>query len=69
MLIIESIHDNIIKIEDGDVFFTILSDMIKGTFKEGDILILREDGFYEVDLSATNARRKKIFDLQNDIFE
>ncbi len=68
MLIIESIHENIIKIEDGDTFFTISAEQIKGAYKEGDIIVLNDDGLYEIDKSATDNRRKSILDLQDDLF-
>lgn len=69
MLIIEKIEGDIIVIEDGEKHFNITSGMIKDSYKEGDILILNEDGKYIRDDAASQKRRSDIIKLQDSLWE
>lgn len=67
MLIVEKIEGNIVTIEDDDNHFNINKTDISTDVKEGDI-ILFSSGEYTVDKAATDARRKKIIEMQKKIF-
>lgn len=67
MLIVEKIEGNIVTIEDDDNHFNINKTDISTDVKEGDI-ILFSNGEYTVDKGATDARRKKIIEMQKKIF-
>ena len=47
-----------------DVPLSLFSDAVK----EGDVVILREDGTYKTDEAKTKARKAKLFELQKKIF-
>ena len=67
MLIVEKIEGNIVTIEDDDNHFNINKTDISTDVKEGDI-ILFSNSEYTVDKGATDARRKKIIEMQKKIF-
>lgn len=45
-----------------------LTDLPKGT-KEGSVVIQNEDGSYSLDLNEEEARRKRMLELQKNLFK
>ena len=68
MLIIDRISDGIAVIEDDESCFEVSAEMLSADVKEGDAVVLCGD-IYVKDENATNERRKKIIEMQNDLWE
>lgn len=68
MLIIDRISEGIAVIEDGENYFEIPRIMLSDNLKEGDAIVLR-DGIYVKDENGTEERRKKIIEMQNNLWE
>lgn len=68
MLITDRITEEIAVIEDGDRRFEVPRKTLANDVKEGDVVVLR-DGLYIKDEASTNERRKKIIELQNNLWE
>lgn len=68
MLIIDRITENIAVVEDGDKLFEVPRKMLANDVKEGDVVVLK-DGLYIKDEESANERRKKIIELQNNLWE
>lgn len=66
--IIDRIENGFIVVETGDeVMVNIPDNLIKGEFKEGDILI-QDDEFFRVDSNLTKRRKEKIDYLMKDMW-
>lgn len=68
MLIISNISEGIAVIEDGEISFGIPAGALQEDAKEGDV-IFWQDGKYYPDPAATEERRKKITELENNLWE
>ncbi|MDE6132423.1 MAG: DUF3006 domain-containing protein [Oscillospiraceae bacterium] len=68
MLIIDRISDRIAVIEDGERRFEVPQDMLSEDVREGDVIELI-DGIYVKNKKDTEERRKKITQLQNNLWE
>ena len=68
MLIIDRISDGIAVIEEGENRFEVSAEMLSADVREGDAVVLRGD-IYVKDENATAERRKKIIEMQNDLWE
>lgn len=68
MLIIDRISDGIAVIEDGESRFEVPRKMLGADVSEGDAVELI-DGIYIKNKSATEERRKKIIEMQNNLWE
>lgn len=67
--IIDRIENGFIVAETGDeVMVNIPDNLIKGEFKEGDILI-QDDEFFRVDSNLTKRRKEKIDYLMKDMWQ
>lgn len=66
--IIDRIEDKIVIVEYNESIIELSIDLIKGNFKEGDILV-KKDGFYEVDHIKTNLRKDRINSIMKGIWE
>ena len=58
----------IIEKENGDMY-RIPINIIKGAFKEGDIIIKNSDEYFEIDKEFTLNRRNKIKDTTKNIWK
>jgi len=58
----------IIEKENGDMY-KIPIDIIKGDFKEGDVIIKNNDEYFEIDKEFTLNRRNKINDTTKNIWK
>lgn len=67
-LIIDRIEGKIVIVEYNESIIELNSDLIKGNFKEGDILV-KKDEFYEVDHIKTNLRKDRINSIMKGIWE
>lgn len=68
MLIIDRISDGIAVIEDGESRFEVPRKMLGSDVLDGDVVELI-DGIYVKNKSATEERRKKIIEMQNNLWE
>lgn len=68
MLIIERIEDGIAVIENGDERFEVPAEKLSENIGEGDVVVLQND-IYIKDENGTDERRKKIIEMQNDLWE
>lgn len=68
MLIIERIEGDIALIEDDDSRFEAPRESLAGDVREGDVVTFR-DGVYRKDENGTEERRKKIIEMQNELWE
>lgn len=68
MLIIDRISEGIAVIEDGDIHFDVPAAALAPNVKEGDVVI-SENGVYIKDETATEKRRRKIIEMQNELWE
>lgn len=68
MLIIDRISDGIAVIEDEEKRFEVPRENLAGDVKEGDAVVLR-NGIYVKDENGTEERRKKIIQMQNNLWE
>ena len=68
MLIIDRISEGIAVIEDGESRFEVSAEMLSEDVKEGDAVVLCGDKYVR-DENATAERRKKIIELQNDLWD
>lgn len=68
MLIVDRISDGIAVIEDGEKRFEVPRENLAGDVKEGDVVVL-QNGIYVKDGNGTEERRKKIIQMQNDLWE
>ena len=68
--IIDRVEGNyaIIEKENGDMY-KISIENIKGDFKEGDILINKDDEYFEIDKKFTLNRKNKINDSMKNMWE
>ena len=66
--IIDRIEDKIVIVEYNESIIELDIDLIKGNFKEGDILV-KKDEFYEVDHIKTNLRKDRINSIMKGIWE
>lgn len=69
-LIIDRLEGNFFICEDNEkkMFAIDKSEMADGA-KDGDVIVISDDGVITIDKSKTNARRKSIGKLQNSVFE
>lgn len=68
MLIIDRISESIAVIEDGESRFEVHRKMLGSDVSDGDVVELI-DGIYVKNKSATEERRKKIIEMQNNLWE
>ncbi|MCM1330013.1 MAG: DUF3006 domain-containing protein [Ruminococcus sp.] len=68
MLIIDRITENTAIVEDGDRRFEVPKKTLAKGVKEGDVVVPQNE-MYIKDENATNERRKKIIELQNNLWE
>lgn len=68
MLIIDRITEGIAVIEDGENRFEVPRKMLAEDVSEGDVVELI-DGIYVKNKNATEERRKKIIEMQNNLWE
>ena len=66
--IIDRIEGKIVIVEYDESIIELDIDLIKGNFKEGDILV-KKDEFYEVDHIKTNLRKDRINSIMKGIWE
>lgn len=67
--IVDRIENNIVVLETKekthlDVSLSLFPDAVK----EGDVVVLCEDGTYKTDEMKTKARKAKLFEMQKKIF-
>ena len=67
MLIIDRFEGKFAVIEDGDSHFEIERSLLPDNACEGDILV-KNNEHYQIDENAAEERRKKIIDLQKDLW-
>ena len=68
MLIVDRRTEGIAVIEDGENYFEVPRKMLAENIREGDVVELI-DGIYLKNKNATEERRKKIIELQNNLWE
>ena len=68
MLIIDRITEGIAVIEDGENYFEVPRKMLAENIREGDVVELI-NGIYVKNKNATVERRKKIIEMQNNLWE
>lgn len=68
MLIIDRISKDIAVIEDGERLFEVPRKMLSEDACEGDVIALRNEKYVK-DKNATDERRKKIIEMQNNLWE
>ena len=68
MLIVDRITEGIAVIEDGENRFEVPRKMLSEDVSEGDVVELI-DGIYVKNKNATDERRKKIIEMQNNLWE
>lgn len=68
MLIIDRISEDIAVIEDGESKFEVPRKMLGADVSEGDAVELI-DGIYVKNKNATEERRKKIIEMQNELWD
>lgn len=67
--IVDRIENNIAVLEANDkTHLDVPLSLFPDTVKEGDVVILREDGTYKTDEAKTKARKAKLFEMQKKIF-
>ena len=67
--IVDRIENNIVVLEAMDKSHSDVSlSLFPDTVKEGDVVILREDGTYKTDEAKTKVRKAKLFEMQEKIF-
>lgn len=67
--IVDRIENNIAVLEAKDkTHLDVPLSLFPDTVKEGDVVILREDGTYKTDKEKTKARKAKLFEMQKKIF-
>lgn len=67
--IVDRIENNIAVLEAKDkTHLDVPLSLFPDTVKEGDVVILREDGTYKTDETKTKARKAKLFEMQKKIF-
>lgn len=66
--IVDRIEDEILVVEYNESIIEINMDLIKGKVKEGDILV-KKDGFYEIDHIKTSLRKNRINSIMKGIWE
>lgn len=68
MLIVDRIEENTAVIEDGDVRFEVPREALGSDVKEGDVVVLQNEKYIR-DENGTEERRKKIIEMQNNLWE
>lgn len=68
MLIVDRISEGIAVIEDDEKRFEIPAEKLAENIREGDVVVLQND-IYVKDENSTDERRKKIIELQNNLWE
>ena len=68
MLIIDRITEGIAVIEDGENRFEAPAEKLAENIREGDVVVLQND-IYIKDENGTEERRKKIIEMQNNLWE
>ena len=68
MLIVDRITEGIAVIEDGEDRFEVPRKMLAENIREGDVVVLQNDTYVK-DENATDERRKKIIEMQNNLWE
>lgn len=68
MLIVDRISEGIAVIEDGENYFEVPAEKLAENIREGDAVVLRDD-IYVKDENGTDERRKKIIEMQNNLWE
>ncbi|MDE7288111.1 MAG: DUF3006 domain-containing protein [Oscillospiraceae bacterium] len=68
MLIVDRISEGVAVIEDGENRFEVPRQMLSENIREGDVVVLRDD-IYVKDENGTDERRKKIIEMQNNLWE
>ena len=67
--IVDRIENNIAVLEAKDkTHLDVPLSLFPDTVKEGDVVVLCEDGTYKTDEAKTKARKAKLFELQKKIF-
>ena len=67
--IVDRIENNLVVLEAMDKSHSDVSlSLFPDTVKEGDVVILCEDGTYKTDEEKTKARKAKLFEMQKKIF-
>lgn len=67
--IVDRIENNIVVLEANDkTHLDVPLSLFPDTVKEGDVVILREDGTYKTDEAKTKVRKAKLFKMQKKIF-
>ncbi len=66
---VDRIEGEIAKVENPDGSFTdIPLSALPSPLREGDILLFEEESGFIVDKTATTERKKKLLELQNNLF-
>lgn len=68
MLIVDRISEGIAVIEDGESRFEVPRKILGSDVSDGDVVELI-DGIYVKNKNATEERRKKIIEMQNNLWE
>jgi hypothetical protein len=68
MLVLDRFEGNFAVVEDNGIFKNISRDLIDQNIKEGSVII-KKGNRYVLDKKNSAARRKKISELQNSLFE
>lgn len=68
MLIVDRIEENTAVIEDEDVRFEVPREALGSDVKEGDVVVLQNEKYIR-DENGTEERRKKIIEMQNNLWE
>lgn len=68
MLIVDRISEGTAVIENGDERLEVPAERLAENIREGDVVVLRDD-IYIKDENGTDERRKKIIEMQNDLWE
>lgn len=68
MLIVDRIEENTAVIEDGDRRFEVPRKALGSDVKEGDVVVLQNEKYIR-DENGSEERRKKIIEMQNNLWE
>lgn len=68
MLIVDRIEENTAVIEDGDRRFEVSRKALGSDVREGDVVVLKNEKYIR-DENGSEERRKKIIEMQNNLWE
>ncbi len=68
MLIVDRIEENTAVIEDGDGRFEVPRKALGADVREGDVVVLQNEKYIR-DENGSEERRKKIIEMQNNLWE